>query len=119
MKNTGPFSDLSVDLGGGMIGQMKLYDSQELCSILGISDNTLKHWRAGRYQIPVSKSTGPKFVYYREDKAGVPKEAEEAGAFKFYTYDLAEVYKWLSGWKQRTIKQAMVLRKIEKLLESK
>lgn len=117
MKNTGRFSSLSGDLGGGMIGEMKRYNSQELCELLGISDNTLKHWRAGRYPLPASNTTGPKFVYYRADEAGVPKEGEDAGAFKFYTYDLAEIKEWLAGWKQRTIRQAMILRKLESLVK--
>lgn len=118
MRSTAQFSSLSAHLGGGMIGQMKRYNSQELCELLGISDNTLKHWRAGRYQLPASNTTGPKFAYYRADEAGVPKEGEDAGAFKFYTYDLVSVRDWLAGWKQRTIKQAILLRKLETLIES-
>ena len=86
--------------------------SKELLERLGISRDTLKHWRYGYYI-----STEEYRVFYREDMAGVPCSLMSGKSFDFYEYDLAEVRDWVISWKTPSQKKISILKRLGKLVQ--
>lgn len=96
----------------GLSKRKKRLSSKELIDAIGISNQTLKHWRYGNY----SNNDGEK-SYYTEDESGVPSRKVTGGQYVYYTYSLAEVKKWVSKWK-KSAKRTIVLEKIERAIQN-
>lgn len=84
--------------------------SRELESLLGVSRDTLKHWRYGYY----TNSRGEK-VYYRDDHMGVPCILKETTQYQYYTYSLSDVEKWIGSWKTESSKRNHILSVLDKV----
>lgn len=84
--------------------------SKELEKLLGVSRDTLKHWRYGYY----TGVNGEK-VYYRDDHMGVPCSLRDAGQYQFYVYEIEDIHMWISMWKTDSSKKNHILSVIERV----